>query len=182
MSKDWIAEIDDYTNGVTTEPEAFEDELFAAAAGGQLVEAVFLDRVSRIAPAFAARGGFAGGATKEQIAALRKQPRVHYIELEEGRVIDIPPWAPDTELVTYRYVVDLREHHDITVTMTTLAGEHVWTFHDSQQDPGDGNLYGFCDEPFARSTFRERPLTARIEGKRGDQNETVATFELRPIG
>lgn len=184
--RDWIRDVDDYTSGLTPgdgqeDADAFEAALFDAAANGEAPELAYLDTLATIAPWFDRRGGFSGGLTRAQIEALRAQPHVHYIDIELG-VNEIPPWAADTELVAYRVAVDMRGYSDIVVTLTKPTGEHAWTFRDGQYDPSDGNLYAMCDEPLARTTFREQPFLGRIEASREGKRETVATFELRPVG
>lgn len=180
--RDWLGEIDDYTSAKpeTDDDEAFEVELFAAAAEGKVRELSFLDTLARIAPWFDARGGFNGGATREQIEQLRALPQVHYLELEPGTLHQIPPWPAETELVAYRIGVDLRGCSDVTVFLTTPQGEPVWAFRDCQFDPNDGNLYAVCDAPLATSTFRSVHVVARIEAVKNGRRETVAIVELRP--
>ena len=181
--RNWIRDVDDYTSGSKdAEGDEFEAELFDAAASGAVSELGFLDTLATIAPWFAARGGFSGGATREQIDALRAQPRVHYIEIDARGVNEIGPWPEDTEVVAYRVGIDLRGYRDVVVTLTKPTGEHVWTFRDGQYDPSDGNLYAMCDEPLARTSFREQHLVARVEGERDGKVETVTTFELIPAG
>ena len=75
----------------------------------------------------------------------------------------------------------MRGYSDIVVTLTKPSGEHFWTFRDGQFDPSDGNLYAVCDEPLARTTFREQHVIVRVEAARDGKRETVTTFELRPV-
>ena len=188
-----MRDIDDYMSGLQpgagapaadagADVDAFEAELFDAAANGDAPGLAFLDTLATIAPWFDARGGFAGGATREQIEALRAQPRVHYIDIAPRGVTEVGPWPADTEIVAYRVGVDMRGYSEIVVTLTQPTGEHFWTFRDSQYDPSDGNLYALCDEPLARTTFREQRVMVRVEATRDGKRATVTTFELRPVG
>ncbi len=189
--RDWIRDVDDYTTSakpsdvdgaVEADIDALEAALFDAAADGDVPELAFLDTLATIAPWFNARSGFSGGLTREQMAAVRAQPRVHYIEIAGSGVTEIPPWPDDTEIVAYRVGIDMRGYRDIVVTLTTLTGEHFWTFRDGQYDPTDGNLYAMCDEPLARTTFRHKHLVARVEAARDGKVRTVTSFELLPVG
>ncbi len=183
--RDWIRDVDDYTSRTADdgdpEVDALEAALFDAAANGDLPELAFLDTLATIAPWFGDRAGFSGGLTREQTEALRAKPHVHYIDIEASGVNEIVPWPADTKLVAYRVSVDMRGYRDIVSTLTKPNGEHHWTFHDAQFDPSDGNLYAVCDEPVARTTFLSH-VVVRIEGTREGKRETVATFELRPVG
>lgn len=186
-NRDWLPDVDDYTTGTLAgagegpELDDFEEALFDAAANGRAPELAFLDTLATIAPWFAARGGFAGGLTREQVEELRGQPGVHYVELRTG-VNEIGPWPAETQVVVYRVAVDMRGYSDIVVTLAKPTGEHLWTFRDGQFDPSDGFMYAACDEPLARETMRAERVVARIEAARAGKRELVGTFEMLPVG
>jgi hypothetical protein len=178
-----IRALDDYTTGTMLEDEAerYEDELFLAAAKGELPELEFLDTLARIAPFFAARGGFDGGLTRAQHAQLQALPRAHVLEFIPGTPTEIAAWPSDTELVVYKIAVDLRGYSDVDVEIQTPEGEHRRFFRDIQFDREDGVIYAACDAPLAAVSFRKERLLARIDATRAGKRETVATVEIRPI-
>ena len=179
-SEDSLALLDDYSSGAMSDEHAsiFEEALFAAAAAGQHPELTHLDALYDQAQWFAVRGGFPSGATAELVSKLRALPRVHHIDV--GPVTRVAAWPEGTQLVVYRVGVDLRGYESIDVSLETTAGEHRKWFRDVQFDPLDGALYGVCDAPLARTTFRIEPLVLRVHAAQNGQRSVVAELRIFP--
>lgn len=178
---DALAQLDDYLSGSLSDEHAvaYEESLFAAAAAGRAPELTHLDALYQQVAWFAARGGFMAGTTAEVINHLRTLPRVHYLDI--GADTHTVEWPAETELVVYRVDVDLRGYHDIDVEILNAQGEHMKWFRDCTFDAADGALYGVCDAPLARSTFRIEPVIARVHAKRASGNrEIVAELRVTP--
>lgn len=181
---DALALLDDYLSGAMSDAHAadFEERLFADAAEDHAPQLGYLDAFFEQAEWFRMRGGFASGATAEQIAELRKLPNVHYIDVEADT--RVAAWPADTKYVVYRLDVDLRGYENIDVAVVTANGEHRKWFRDCAFDPQDGALYGVCDAPIAAGTFRDEPLVARIHACRSNQpgakREIVAELSVTP--
>jgi hypothetical protein len=179
---DALTLLDDYLSTAMPDAQAaaFEDALFAEAAAGRAPELGYLDAFFEQARWFASRGGFSSGATAELIAELRKQPGVHYIDVE--RNTEVSAWPADTKFVVYRLDVDLRGYENIDVELVTPGGEHRKWFRDVSYDPSDGALYGACDAPLAATSFRHEPLIARVEASRSEtgKREIVAELSVNP--
>ena len=183
-SDDALAQLDDYLSGALSDVHAgdYEEALFAAAAAGSAPELAHLDALYQQVAWFAARGGFMAGTTAEVINHLRTLPRVHYLDI--GADTHTVEWPADTELVVYRVDVDLRGYENIDVEILNAQGEHMKWFRDCIFDPADGALYGVCDAPLARSTFRIEPVVARVQAIRANgtsgKREIVAELRVTP--
>ena len=179
-AEDSLALLDDYLSGAMSDEHAapFEEALFAAASTGKDPVLTHLDALYDQARWFAPRGGFSSGATAQLINELRSLPRVHHIDL--GLVTRVPAWPADTQLIVYRVPVDLRGYDHIDVSVESVAGEHRRWFRDVQFDPLDGALYGVCDAPVARSTFRIEPLVLRVHAAQNGQRSVVAELRIIP--
>ena len=179
MSDDALGLLDDYLSCALSEERAdeFEGVLFTAAASRAAPELAHLDALFSHAAWLVPRGGFMSGTTAQVIRHLRALPRVHYIDV----LPDTRPeaWPEDTELVVYRLAVDLRGYERVDVEVSDAAGKHLKWFRDCVFDPSDGALYGVCDAPLARSTFRMEPIVARIEASRIGTGAREIVTELR---
>jgi hypothetical protein len=175
---DSLALLDDYLSVAMSDAHAadFEERLFAEAAAGRAPELGYLDAFFDQAQWFTSRGGFSSGATRQQIAELRKLPNVHYIDVLPNT--EVSAWPADTKFVVYRLDVDLRGYENIDVALVTPEGEHRKWFRDVTYDPADGALYGACDAPLAASTFRHEPLIARVSATHSGSGKSIGKREL----
>ncbi|HXU63126.1 MAG TPA: hypothetical protein VN962_15575, partial [Polyangia bacterium] len=159
QNEGWLVRLDDYVEGALSgqETDAFEDELFARAAGARPDEdTAFFDALARNA-AWLARHvfGFRGGSTRQEVEALMASGhrRVHLMDLGAPGPKQLSGWPEGTQIVVTRVGVDLRGTTDVQVHVSFDGQTPIKTFRDCEYDPTDGALYAVCHEPLARLAF-----------------------------
>jgi hypothetical protein len=181
----WLTRLDDYVVGElpADAADAFEDELFARAAGPQGDgETAFFDALARNAAWLARHAfGFRGGNTRAEVDALiaSGRKRVHLMDLGAPGPKQLAPWPADTQIVVTRVGVDLRGASDVQVQVS-FDGQHtIKTFRDCEYDPTDGALYAVCHEPLARLAFGQPRVVAQVTAVREGRREVVGVYDAR---
>jgi hypothetical protein len=178
-----LAALDDYASGQMPDDEAarFEEDLFAAAAGGADGDARFLDWLTRSA-AWLCRYDFAfrGGSTRAQVDNLVASGKNVFIQdFGPGGPAELKAWSPETEFVVTRLGVDLRGYREVEVDVSIGEGPVIKTFRECDYDPTDGALYAVCHEPLARLAFQHPRVIARVSAVKDAGRETVAVYDAR---
>jgi hypothetical protein len=173
----------DYLSGAMSDQDAagFEEELFAAAAGGGADEAMFLDRVYLITQYLAPRGGLDIGSSRQRVEQLIAAGlKVQVIDPQPAAVMQMPAIDPNAEIVVTHFRLDLRGFDSVDVIATKPDGTELKTFREINWDPEDGSVYAVCEAPLARISAQAGHIISTVIGTRAGQKEVIARFETLP--
>lgn len=176
--------LDAYQAGVMPDAEAaaFEEELFAAAAGGTADEAELVDRLSLIGRYLAPRGGWDMGSSRARVDELIAAG--HRVQLlvpqpgPPGQPLVVPRIDDDAELVATHVAIDVRGYDSVDVVIEKPDGTPLKTFRDIGFDPTDGSVYALCEAPLARISAQQKHICSRVIGTRDGAQHLIASFEI----
>lgn len=174
--------LDDYASGHMSDEgaAAFEEAMFTAPEEEDLR---FFDRAHLLMGWLASIGALTGGATAQDIEALRaKGLRVHVVELAGGGggTVEVEPWGEDVQVVVFHTTTDLRGFEEVEVEVQNPDGAPIKTFRGVQCDPTNGNIYAVCAPPLAMMAYGKKRRISRITGVRDGKRETIAVYDSAP--
>jgi hypothetical protein len=176
--------LDAYQAGVMPDTEAavFEEELFAAAAGGTASEAELVDRLSLIGRYLWPRGGWDFGSSRARVDELiAAGHRVQVLVPQPGppgQPLVVPRIDDDAELVATHVAIDVRGYESVDVVVEKPDGTLLKTFRDIGFDPTDGSVYALCEAPLARISAQQTHICSRVIGTRNGTQHLIASFEV----
>jgi len=160
--------------------DAFETELFTAAAHGTATEAAFVDHITRLGQHLEPRGGFDIGSSRARVDALiARGLRVQLLVPADfaAPVLQLPRIQDDADIVVTHMPIDVRGYDTVNVHLEKADGTYLKTFREIGWDPIDGTLYAVCEAPLARLSAQAGQVRTRIVGTRDGVDHTIATFE-----